>query len=143
MGGGSAHPDFLKIFQYPFKEGNARLALNDPYSIVLTEATAKALFGNEDPMNKYVRFDNSENLKVTGILRDIPKNSTLQFAFLTPFSFKEQTESWMKGARTRWVNNSFNAYVELAPDVTYAEIAVKIKNIIYEHSPQMRPGKPQ
>jgi len=143
MGGGAAHPDFLKIFQYPFEEGNARSALNDPYSIVLTEATAKALFGNEDPMNKYVRFDNSQNLKVTGILRDIPKNSTLQFAFLTPFSFKEQTESWMKGARTRWVNNSFNAYVELAPDVTYAEIAAKIKNIIYEHSPQMRPGKPE
>ncbi len=143
LGGGAAHPDFLNIFQYPFAEGNAKSALTEAYSIVLTESTAKALFGSEDPLNKYVRFDNQQNLKVTGVLRDIPKNATLQFAYLTPFSFKELTEGWMKGARTMWTNNSFTAYVELEPGVTYPQIAPKIKNIVYQKSPQMRPGKPE
>ncbi|MDB4901466.1 MAG: FtsX-like permease family protein [Mucilaginibacter sp.] len=143
LGGGATHPDFLNIFQYPFVKGNARAALTETYSIVLTESTAKALFGNEDPINKYVRFDNKQNLKVTGVLKDIPKNATLQFSFLTPFSFKEQTESWMKDARTTWTNNSFNEFVELEPGVTSAQIAPKIKNIVYQKSPQLRVAKPE
>ncbi|SDT29745.1 MacB-like core domain-containing protein [Mucilaginibacter mallensis] len=141
--GGAAHPDFLKMFQYPFKLGNVNSALTDPYSIVLTEETAKALFGDANPMGKYIRLDNQNNLKVTGVLKDLPKNSTLQFSFLTPFSFKEQTEGWMKNARTTWTNNSFNCYLELEPGVTYAQIEPKILNLVYQHSPQMRPGKPK
>jgi putative ABC transport system permease protein len=143
LGGGATHPDFLKMFKYPFIKGNARSAFTDPHSIVLTESTAKALFGNTDPMNKVVRIDNNQNLKVTGVLKDIPKNSTLQFAYLMPFSFKEQVEDWMKGARTMWTNNSFTAYVELEPGVTYAQVAPRIKNIIYNRSPQMRVAKPK
>ncbi len=142
LGGGAAHPDFLNIFQYPFVEGNAKSALTTTYSIVLTESTAKALFGNDDPMNKYVRLDNKQDLKVTGVLKDLPKNATLQFAFLTPFAFKEATEDWMKNARTTWYNNSFNGYVELNPGVSYAQIEPKIRNIIYDRAEKMRPGKP-
>jgi putative ABC transport system permease protein len=140
--GGATHPDFLKIFQYPFVKGNAKSALSDMYSIVLTESTAKALFGDTDPMNKYVRIDNNQNLKVTGVLKDLPHNATLQFGYLMPFSFKEHVENWMNGARTMWTNNSFNAYVELQPGVTYAQIEPRIKNIVYDRSVQMRPGKP-
>ncbi len=142
LGGGATHPDFLNIFQYPFIQGSARAAFHDAYSIVLTETTAKALFGNTDPMNKYVRLDNKQNLKVTGVIKDIPKNATLQFSFLMPFSFKEQTEDRMKNARTQWGNNSFNMFVELRPGVTYEQIAPKIRNIVYNHAPQMRPAKP-
>ena len=143
LNGGAAAPDFLKIFQYPFIKGNAKDALTDPYSIVLNESTTKALFGNADPINKFIRIDNQQNLKVTGVIKDIPKNATKQFSFLTPFSFKEKTESWMKTARTTWTNNSFNAFVELEPGVTIEQIAPKIKNLVYEHSPQMRPAKPE
>jgi ABC-type antimicrobial peptide transport system permease subunit len=143
LGGGATHPDFFKIFQYPFVKGNAASALIDTYSIVLTESTAKALFGDQDPMNKYVRVDNSQNLKVTGILKDIPKNATLQFGYMMPFSYKEQTEGWMKNARTSWTNNSFTAYVALEPGVTYAQIAPKIRNIVYQKSVQMRVAHPK
>jgi len=143
LGGGATHSDFFKIFQYPFVKGNATSALTETYSIVLTESTAKALFGEQDPMNKYVRVDNSQNLKVTGVLKDIPKNATLQFGYLMPFSYKEQTEGWMKSARTTWTNNSFTAYVALEPGITYAQIAPKIKNIVYQRSVQMRPAHPK
>jgi len=143
LGGGATHADFLKMFQYPFIRGNANSAFKDAYSIVLTESTAKTLFGNTDPMNKYVRFDNQQNLRVTGVIKDIPQNATLQFSYLTPFSFKEQTESWMKTARVTWTNNSFNMFVELQPGVTYAQVAPKIKDIVYKRSPQMRAAKPE
>ena len=44
--------DFLQMFQYPLLAGNPTAVFNDPYSIVLTEATAKALFGNDDPVGE-------------------------------------------------------------------------------------------
>ena len=143
LGGGAAGPDFFKIFQYPFVKGNANSALKDIYSIVLTESTAKALFGDADPMGKIVRFDNSQNMTVTGVIRDIPKNATLQFNYLAPFAYAEATQGWIKDARTKWTYNSFSAYVALEPGVTYAQIAPKIRDIVYKRSPEMRSLKPE
>ncbi len=122
--------DFLTMFQYRLLEGEAKNVLKDPYSIVLTESTAKALFGNEDPLNKTVRYDNKNDLRVTGILKDIPANSTLQFNFLVPFSYLETTESWVKQARTAgfgWTN--FAVYVQLRPGVSYDQVAPKIRDL--------------
>ena len=76
-------------------EGNANDVLKDPYSIVLTESTATALFGNANPIGKTVRFENKNDLKVTGVLKDLPSNSSLKFNFLVPFSYYEQnSENW-------------------------------------------------
>ena len=141
--GASIGPDFLKMFQYPLLKGNANAVLRNAYSIVLTESTAKKLFGNQDPMGKYVRIDNRNNLKVTGVMQDLPKNSSLQFNYLLPFSYSEQTEEWMKTARTNWYNNSFQIYVELQPGVTYNQIAAGIKDIVYKNGTKMQPGKPE
>src|SRR5579864_8768193 len=123
MAGGQTASDFLKIFPYPLLKGNVSTVLSDPYSIVLTESTAKALFGQEDPLNKGVRFDNKNDLKVTGILKDIPANSTLQFHFLVPFSYYEATNDFVKTARHRnfeW--NGFRTYVKLKPGITFDHI---------------------
>jgi len=128
--GGQVAGDFLKIFRYDLLKGNANVVLNNPYSIVLTESTAKALFGKEDPLNKVVRFDNKNDLTVTGILKDIPSNSTLQFSYLVPFSYLETTDSWVKLARTKgfgWTN--FMTFVKLKPGISYAQIAPKIKDL--------------
>ena len=86
MNGAQIGDQFLTMFQYPLVKGNREMVLKDPYSIVLTESTAKALFGNADPINKTVRIDNQNDLKVTGILKDLPPNSSLQFNFIVPFS---------------------------------------------------------
>src|SRR5436190_12998132 len=130
INGGQVGNDFLKMFQYNLLEGNANTVLNNPYSIVLTQSTAKALFGKENPLNKVVRFDNKNDLKVTGVLKDIPANSTLQFSYLVPFSYLESTDSWVKLARTKgfgWTN--FTTFVQLKPGISYAQVAPKIKDI--------------
>jgi ABC-type antimicrobial peptide transport system permease subunit len=122
--------DFLKIFKFPLVQGNPANLLSDPYSIVLTESTAKALFGTEDPMNKAVRFDNRDNLKVTGILKDLPANSTFQFNYLVPFSYLEATDDFTHTARHRnfeW--NGFQTYVQLKPGVSFDRVAAKIRDI--------------
>jgi putative ABC transport system permease protein len=122
---------FLTMFQFPLLEGEAKNALQDPYSIVLTASTAKTLFGNEDPINKSVRYDNKNDLKVTAVLKDLPSNSSLQFNFLVPFSYLESTDSWTKLARSKgfgWTN--FATYVQLKPGVPYATVAPKIRDLM-------------
>lgn len=143
LGGGAAGPDFFKIFQYPFVKGDPNSALKEIYSIVLTESTAKALFGNTDPIGKAVRFDNVQGMKVTGVIKDIPTNATLQFNYLTPFAYSEATQGWIRDGRTKWTYNSFSAYVALQPGVTYAQIASKIRDIVDKRSPEMRSLKPE
>jgi len=143
LGGGAAGADFFKIFQYPFVKGNANSALKDIHSIVLTESTAKALFGDADAMGKVVRFDNTQNMTVTGVIRNMPANATMQFNFLTPFAYEEATQGWIRDGRTKWTYNSFSAYVALQPGITYAQIAPKIRDIVSKRSPEMRASKPE
>jgi len=122
--------DFLKMFKYPLLQGDARTAMQDPYSIVLTASTAKALFGNESPINKMVRFENKNDLKVTGVLKDLPGNSSLKFNYLVPFSYLDQTEPVIKEYRKgSFGNNSFNIFVRLRPNVTNAQVYPKIRDI--------------
>jgi putative ABC transport system permease protein len=128
--GAEINGDFLKMFEYPLLEGNPNAALVDPYSIVLTQATAKALFGDQNAMGRTVRFDNKNDLKVTGIFANIPSNSTLQFNYIVPFSYLEATQNWVKRARKGGYGwNSFAIYVQLKAGVRYAQVASKIKDI--------------
>ena len=130
LNGGQVAGDFLKMFQFNLLEGKANSVLSNPYSIVLTESTAKALFGKEDPLNKIVRFDNKNDLTVTGVLKDIRSNSTLQFSYLVPFSYLESTDSFVKQARTAgfgWTN--FAVYVKLKPGISYAQVEPKVRNL--------------
>lgn len=130
MRGGQTGLDFLKIFRFPFIEGNANTVFNEPYSILLTESTAKALFGNENPINKTVRFDNKNDLKVTGLLKDLPSNSSFNFNFLVPFSYLEQINPRVKANRTgSFGNNSYQQFVKLKPNVSFEQLSAKIKDI--------------
>ncbi|QNF32614.1 ABC transporter permease [Adhaeribacter swui] len=130
LNGGQVNSDFLKMFRFPLLAGTPDLVLKDPYSIVLTESTAQALFGDEDPLNQTVRFDNKHDLKVTGILKDLPGNSTFQFKYLVPFSYYEATENFVKEQRRGgFSENSYQIFTKLKPGISYAQVAPKIKNI--------------
>ncbi|UII20924.1 ABC transporter permease [Fulvivirga ligni] len=105
--------EFLEMFEYPLLEGDASTVLDDPYSIVITESLAKALFGKEDAMGKLVRIDDANDLKVTGILKDIPSNSSFQFEYLFPWKFRAIVEEWVVNNQDNWGNYSFQVYVEI------------------------------
>jgi putative ABC transport system permease protein len=134
-GGAMAEPDFLRIFQYPLSKGSPDLALKDMYSIVLTESTASALFGNEDPMNQTVRIDNAHDLKVTGILKDLPANSTIELKYIVPFSYYESTQDWVRQSEGNWRNNSFQTFLALAPNADYSLADRQIKQVMKRYDP--------
>jgi putative ABC transport system permease protein len=122
--------DFLNMFQFPLLQGQAAVALSNPYSIVVTEATAKALFGSADAMGKMVRFDNQHDLQVTGILRNIPVSSTFQFDYLVPFTYLDAIDTGITAQRAgSFGNNGYQLFVKLKPHVTYAQAASRIRGI--------------
>lgn len=80
-----ADNSFLNVFTFPLSQGNPATALQEPYSIVLTEKTAVKLFGKPNGLGETIKFD-SLNYKVTGIMKDIPKLSHFDFGALVSFS---------------------------------------------------------
>lgn len=116
--------EFLSMFEFPMIKGNVAQALNEPYAIVITESTAKGLFGSEDPINKVIRLNDKDELKVTGLMKDVPKNSTFQFDFLLPWKLNA-TRDWVKENEHNWGNYSFQIFTEL--DNANSEITVEDK----------------
>ncbi len=128
-----ASEEFLEMFEFPLIAGSATQVLDDPSSIVITEATAKALFGDEDPLNKVIRVDNENDLKVSGVLKSIPKNSSLQFDFLLPWKFHEQTSEWVRRNATDWGNPAFQVYLELDESANRASVESTVRDMLVRH----------
>ncbi len=84
--GAAVDPVFLEMFTFPFIAGNARRALSEPLSIVVTREGAEKLFGRDNAIGKTIRIADAVDLKVTGILKSIPAGSHLTFDFLVSFS---------------------------------------------------------
>jgi putative ABC transport system permease protein len=78
--------NFFTVFSFPLIKGNPATALKDPNSVVLTETTAKKYFGNEEPMGKIIEVNKNMKLMVTGIAKDVPANSTIDFTMILPLS---------------------------------------------------------
>jgi putative ABC transport system permease protein len=71
----AASADFFKIFNFPFIQGNAQTALNEPHSIVLTEKIARQFFGDKNPIGKYITDHTGKVRHITGVIKDIPDNT--------------------------------------------------------------------
>ena len=88
-------PSMFTMFTLPFIQGNASSAFKQLYSIVITEKTAKKFFGNEkNIIGKTVRIDNKQDYVVTGVLKDIPTNSSLNFEWVAPFQIWFDRSDW-------------------------------------------------
>lgn len=123
---------FFDMFSFRFINGNATSALPDPYAIVLTRSTATALFGNADPINKMIKVDNEYDAKVTGVVSDVPGNSTLQFDFINSFNYDNE---YLKQNMTNWQNSSWDVYVQPNPGTNMSVLEKNINEVKYQHDP--------
>jgi ABC-type antimicrobial peptide transport system permease subunit len=78
--------------------------------------------------------DNEKELKVTGVVKDPPRNSKFEFDYIFPFAYYEATQSWVRRSKDSWDNNSFQMYVQLVEGAAEAEVNSTIKNIIKENN---------
>ncbi|HZY81505.1 MAG TPA: ABC transporter permease [Cyclobacteriaceae bacterium] len=119
-----ADSTFFQIFSFPMVEGNPDKALVEPYSVVLTEQAAKKYFGSEDPLNKIMALSDTLSLTVTGVIKDIPANSHIQFDAV--MSRSTITHMYNNLVEDNWFNNGYMSYILLPENYDIKQLEAKI-----------------
>ncbi|HLA69589.1 MAG TPA: ABC transporter permease [Bacteroidota bacterium] len=104
----------FSIFSWELTGGDPMTALAGPNSVVISESTAKKYFGGEDAMGKVLRLNQQADLKVTGVMKDVPRNSHFQADFLCSFISFENAVGAQNLVRN-WGSNNFATYI-LVPE---------------------------
>jgi putative ABC transport system permease protein len=128
-----AEPSLFRTFTFPMLEGNPDRALKEPYSVVLTETAAKKLFGNESALGKAIQFDTLA-CQVTGVMKDVPFFSHLNFEALVSLSTVEQLNRNDPNFG-KWTNMGLNyVYLLLSPTANLASIRSQFDAIAREEN---------
>ncbi|MBT1698824.1 ABC transporter permease [Fulvivirgaceae bacterium PWU4] len=123
----AADSTFFDVFTHELVQGDAGRALADPYTVVITESMARKYFGNEDAIGKTLLVNNVQDYTVTGVVKDVPSNSLLQFDFVASFHS-------MPPGRTEpsWWSANYQTFVVLQPNADLQALADKTNNIVKE-----------
>jgi len=125
--------DAGKMFSLEMLAG-VQTGLSDPNSIMLSETAARTMFGSEAAIGKVIRIDRSSDLKVTGVYKDIPANSTLKdLQFIAPWKFYFNNTPWVKEAPDPWRPNAFTTFVQLQPEVDLEKASLAIRDVRLKH----------
>ncbi|MHB1687439.1 MAG: ABC transporter permease [Ignavibacteriaceae bacterium] len=119
-----ADPSILKIFTFPILQGNPNTVLTEPLTVLLTQQTARKYFGNKEAVGKIIRFNDKYNLKVTGVLKNIPQNSHFHFDFL--ISMASVPEFYGSGFLTNKLDTPVYTYLLLKNHQSFELIENKL-----------------
>ncbi|QEC74463.1 ABC transporter permease [Mucilaginibacter ginsenosidivorax] len=126
-------PSFFSMFSTSFVQGNPASAFNDLHSIVITEKAAIKFFGNtKTALGQYIKVDNKQDYVVTGVVKNLPANASIQFEWLMPFKIYFDQSPWL----TNWGNQSLSTYVELKPGASASQVDKILYNYIIKRSPR-------
>ena len=118
----------LELFSFKMMRGN-HSSLNDPSSIILSASTAKALFGDVNPIDKIVSIDNMMDVKVTGVFEDFPYTSQFHsLKFVSPLESWISRNDWLKAEENNWDSNVL-LFVEIQSGAAFEALSDKIENI--------------
>src|SRR5436190_3946140 len=126
-------PSFFSVFDFKIIGGDETNPFPDNNSIVITKSTAEKYFGNEDPIGKIIVADDSVNFKVTGVINDFPKNSSIQGNMFFPMSllakkrYAGNTEG--KNIDNDFVQFNYDTYLLLQPRFSFIGFARKLRDI--------------
>ena len=108
-----ADNNFFKVFSFELAKGNLESLLEEPRSIVISETLAKKLFGQNNPLGELVTFSDKGSLKVTGVFKDFPTNSHLQYKALISTNFLETDAFGGGDFLDMWVPHNYHTYLLL------------------------------
>ncbi len=123
-----ADSSFFDVFSFELIKGDTESCLKAPRSVVLTEEYARKYFGDEDPMGQTLKIEqDSIFYEVTGIVRDVPVNSHIQFKMLASMSTHGQSRN------TIWVNHNFYNYFVLAPGTNPIDFETSMREMVIKY----------
>ncbi len=124
-----ADQDFLDIFSFPLLEGNAATALTEKNGIVISRQFAEKYFGKDEALGKLLVMNTKNSFLVTGVLNDVPRNSSLQFDYLLPFSFFWDENKWLD----EWDNNNIRTFIMLKDGASEKTFSAKFIDEVKTH----------
>ena len=131
-------PSLFSMLSLDFIQGNKETAFQDLSSVVLTEKMAQQFFGTTDVVGKVLKMNSKDNFRVTGVIRDLAKNSTLKLDCLIPFATFEKDNDWLKF----WGANGITTYIELTPSANLAAINRQLDGFIRKKSADKSAAQP-
>jgi putative ABC transport system permease protein len=135
-----ADSSFLPMLGYPMALGDAATALAEPFSIVISESYARMYFGDEDPIGKSLRLQdddyNDETCKVTGVFKDLPGNTHLEFDVLISYETLYTRGDWAPARYNQsWQRKDMYTYIEVQPGTNAKLLEDKFPNLITKFNP--------
>jgi putative ABC transport system permease protein len=121
---------FLQLFSFPLIRGDKATALSKPFSMVVTQAFARKMFGDGDAVGKTIRLDSTDIFTVTGVLKDLPNNTIFNFEFLLPWSYMVK----LKWDDAWWGNNSVQTYVLLKKGASQQRFDSEVRDVTINHT---------
>jgi predicted permease len=137
--------DAVNMFSLDILYGDKN-PLHDPYSIVITDETARILFNATNAVGKIIKLDNANEVKVTAVVTKQPKTSSIAFDYLLPWKLQESIYADSKNYVNDWGNNSWRTFVQLNDNTNIESVNAKIKDVIFNHFADdkiMQASKPQ
>ncbi len=119
-------PNIADVLSLKFLEGDRKTAFDQVNNLILSETGAKKLFGNQPALGKTVKVNNKELYIVSGIVKDLPQNSSYIFQWLIPFKKIVSTSEWL----TRWDNNSIQTLVQIDDNANVDQINKQLMNYV-------------
>ena len=130
-------PDYFRMMTFPAVQGDPVAAMQDAGNIVITERTARKLFGQENAIGKLITYNSQYPLQVAAVIKDIPSNSSEEFDVVIPFLlYEQQNRDWIN----RWDNNRISTWMELQPNVKLEAVNAKLTQLIKTHSEDINQG---
>jgi len=122
-----ASADFFKLFSFELIQGNKNQVLSDKKSIVITEDLAKRLFGTtENIVGKTVEWQHRKQYQVSGVLQDLPPNSSVKFDFILTFEAFKDDNDWV----LNWFNTAPQTFVLLKEGTDIEQFNKKIADLV-------------
>jgi putative ABC transport system permease protein len=125
-------PSFFDVFTFPMVQGDSKTAFSEPYSVIISETMARKYFSDQDPLGQVLTMDREYQLKVTGVIKDVPDNSSIRFDFLIPYSFLDAI-GYDTNNRHAW---DCQTYLLLNKNVSAEQVARKISGLTKEYTPK-------
>lgn len=123
-------PEFMDIFSLEFVEGDRATAMDSPDELVITQSAANRIFGDVPAIGKSVRVNNGESHIVSGVVKDLPTNSTIQFDWLMPFETFEKENGWVRD----WRNSVIMTYAQLEPSANLDDVNRMLSDLVKRQS---------
>jgi len=123
-----ADSSFFNFFSIPVLKGDSRNLLNAPHKIVLSESTAKKIFGAENPIDKTIKIG-TDTIRyiVSGVMADIPAKSHFEANIIASFMTNPRSRN------PQWLSNSFSTYFLLKPNTNYKAVDEKMPELLKKY----------